>query len=85
MVIDSGRFIRISPQFMKGFFMRKIFYYKIINDITGLVEWYVSVDVPVQDDKVCEVLGIAGHHAESIKKEEFDRQLVDEEILSNYL
>ena len=65
--------------------MANEYYYKIVNDNTGSVEWYVSVDVPVQDDKVCEVLGIDGHHAESIAKEEFDRQLIDEEILSNYL
>ena len=53
------------------------FYYKIINDNTGLVECYVSVDVPVKDDKVCEILDIKGHHAESVTKEEFERETLD--------
>ena len=53
------------------------FYYKIVNDNTGSVVFYVSVDVPVKDDKVCEVLDIKGHHAESVTKEEFERETED--------
>lgn len=53
------------------------FYYKIVNDNTGLVDFYVSVDVPVQDDKVCEVLDIKGHYAESVTEEEFIRETED--------
>lgn len=50
------------------------YYYKIINDNTGSVVFYVNVDVPIQDDKVCEVLNLKGHHAESVTKEEFIRE-----------
>jgi len=50
------------------------FFYKIINDFTNLVRFYVSVDVPIQDDKVCEVLNLDGCHAVSVTKEEFERE-----------
>lgn len=54
------------------------YYYKIVNDNTGSVVFYVSVDVPVQDNKVCEVLNLDGHHAESVTEEEFVRETMDE-------
>lgn len=54
------------------------YYYKIINDNTGSIVFYVSVDAPVKDDKVCEVLDIQGHHAESVTKEEYVRETEDE-------
>lgn len=53
------------------------FYYKIINDNTGAVVFYVNVNFPVQDDKVCEVLNLKGHHAENITKDEFVRETED--------
>ena len=53
------------------------YYYKIVNDNTGSVDFYVSVDVLVKDD-VCQVLCLKGHHAESITKAEFDRETMDE-------
>lgn len=57
--------------------MANKYYYKIINDNTDTVVFYVSVDVPVQDEKVCEVLDIKGHHAESVTEEEFVRETGD--------
>lgn len=51
------------------------YYYKIINDNTGLDVFYVSVDVPIKDEKVCEVLDLKGHHAESISKDEYEREV----------
>lgn len=53
------------------------YFYKMINDNTYLVDFYASVDVPVQDDKVCEVLDIKGHHAESVTEEEIIRETED--------
>lgn len=54
--------------------MQDNYYYKIINDNTGSVDFYVTWSVPVNDDKVCEILNIEGHHAESISKEEFEKE-----------
>lgn len=53
------------------------YYYKIVNDNTGLVECYVSVALPVKADKLCELLDIKGHHAESATIEEYVRETED--------
>ena len=49
------------------------YYYKIINDNTGSIECYVSVELPVKTDKLCELLDLKGHHAESATIEEYIR------------
>ena len=54
--------------------MTNKYYYKIINDNTGRVDLYVSVDVPVKDEKVCDILDLKGRHAKSITKEEFVKE-----------
>lgn len=54
------------------------YYYKIVNDYTSLIDFYVSIDVPVQDDKVCEILNLNGCHAVGVTKEEFERETMDE-------
>lgn len=48
------------------------FYYKIINDTTNEVEFYVSVDLPVKPEKLCETLCLEGYHAEPTTKEDYE-------------
>lgn len=54
--------------------MDEKFYYKIINDVTSEVDFYVSVDLPIKPEKLCETLGLSGYHAEMTSKEEYESQ-----------
>ena len=51
-------------------------YYKIINDSTG-DELYAKCNLPVKAEKLCDILGVEGYHAESISKEEYDSEAND--------
>ena len=48
------------------------FYYKIINDTTNEIECYVSSDLPVKPEKLCETLCLKGYRAEPTTKEEYE-------------
>lgn len=48
------------------------FYYKIINDNTNEVDCYVSVDLPVKPEKLCEILCLKWYRAEPTTKEEYE-------------
>lgn len=48
------------------------FYYKIINNTTNKTDFYVSVDLPVKPEKLCEILCLNGYRAESTTKEEYE-------------
>ena len=60
--------------------MTNRYYYKIINDITGEIECYVEIDVPLKPEKVCEVLRLSGYHAEPTTKKEYENNTEDEEL-----
>ena len=45
------------------------FYYRIINNITNEIECYVSSDLPVKPEKLCETLCLEGYRAELTTKE----------------
>lgn len=48
------------------------FYYRIINDATNEADFYVSVDLPIKPEKLCETLCLNGYHAEPATKEEYE-------------
>lgn len=48
--------------------MTEKYYYKIINDTTNEIECYVSVDLPIKPEKLCETLLLNGYHAEPTTK-----------------
>lgn len=52
--------------------MNKKYYYKIINDTTNETDLYVSVDLPVKPEKLCEILCLNGYRAEPTTKEEYE-------------
>lgn len=55
------------------------YYYKLINDETGEVECYISIDFPFKKEKVCEYLCLDGFHAEYCTKEEYFNETEEEE------
>lgn len=58
--------------------MEEKFYYKIVNDATNEVDFYVSVDLPVKSEKLCETLCLSGYRAEFATKEEYEKNSVDD-------
>ncbi len=48
------------------------FYYKIINETTNEVDFYVSVDLPIKPEKLCETLCLKGYRAEPTTKEDYE-------------
>ena len=48
------------------------FYYKIINNTTNEVDFYVAVDLPVKPEKLCEILCLNGYRAEPTTKEDYE-------------
>lgn len=59
--------------------MNEKYYYRIINDATSEVDFYVTVDLPVKPEKLCETLCLSGYHAEMASKEEYESQTENEE------
>ena len=59
--------------------MDEKYYYKIINDATSETNFYVSVNLPVKPDKLCETLCLSGYHAEPASKEEYESQTYEED------
>lgn len=57
--------------------MTEKYYYKIINDTTNEIECYVSVDLPVKPEKLCETLFLDGYHAEPTTKEDYEKNTDD--------
>lgn len=57
--------------------MTEKYYYKIINDTTNEIECYVSVDLPVKPEKLCETLLLDGYHAEPTTKEDYEENTDD--------
>ena len=55
------------------------FYYKLINNTTDEVEFYVSVDLPLKTEKLCETLCLKGYRAEPVTKEEYEKESEDDE------
>ena len=53
-------------------FLEEKFYYQIVNDATNEVDFYVSVDLPVKPEKLCETLCLNGYSAEPTTKEEYE-------------
>ena len=55
----------------------KKYYYKITS-IDG-TELYVSTDLPLKSNKLCEILGLGDYTAVEITKQEYDENTEDEE------
>ena len=55
------------------------FYYKIINNTTNEVDYYVTADYPVKPKKLCETLFLKGYHAEPTTKEDYEKNTEDGE------
>ena len=53
-------------------------YYKIINLIDNETVFYVSVDLPIKEEKVCSFLGLDGFSAKMITKNEYEQNTDDE-------
>ena len=55
------------------------YYYKLINDKTGEVECYISINFPFKKEEICEHLGFDGFHAVYCTKEEYLNRTDEEE------
>lgn len=53
-------------------------YYKIINLIDNETVFYVSVDLPIKEEKVCSFLGLDDFSAKMITKDEYEQNTDDE-------
>lgn len=53
-------------------------YYKIIDPNDSETEFYVSVDLPIKEEKVCSFLGLDGFSAKMIPKDEYEQNTDDE-------
>lgn len=53
-------------------------YYKIIDPNDSETEFYVSVDLPIKEEKVCSFLGLDGFSAKMITKDEYEQNTDDE-------
>ena len=56
-------------------------YYKIIDSNDSETEFYVSVDLPIKEEKVCSFLGLDGFSAKMITKDEYEQNTDDDELL----
>jgi len=54
-------------------------YYKIINNTTNEVDFYVAADLPIKPKKLCKTLFLKGYRAEIVTKEEYENNT--EELL----
>lgn len=53
-------------------------YYKIIDSNDNETEFYVSVDLPIKEEKVCSFLCLDGFSAKMITKDEYEQNTDDE-------
>ena len=52
-------------------------YYEIINSNNETV-FYVSIDLPIKEEKVCSILGLDGFSAKMITQDEYEKNTDDE-------
>lgn len=66
-------------QLYKGkYIMPEKYYYGIINNTTNELEFYLSTDLPVKPEKLCELLELDGYHAQAATEEEYKGQCADD-------
>ena len=53
-------------------------YYKIIDSNDNETEFYVSVDLPIKEEKVCSFIDLDGFSAKMITKDEYEQNTDDE-------
>ena len=47
------------------------YYYKIINKNTKNLVCYIQLNLPIKEEKICEILCLNGYYAKSVTKEEY--------------
>lgn len=50
-------------------------YYEIIDSSNNETVFYVSIDLPIKEEKVCSILGLDGFSAKMITKDEYEKIL----------
>ena len=51
-------------------------YYEIIDSTNNETVFYVSIDLPIKEEKVCSILGLDGFSAKMITKDEYEKILM---------
>ena len=59
----------------------KKWYYKIIDSNDNETEFYASVNLPINEEKLCSFLGLDGFSAKMITKDEYEQNTDDSELL----
>lgn len=52
-------------------------YYEIIDSTNNETAFYVSIDLPIKEEKVCSILGLDGFQAKMISKDEYEKNTDD--------
>lgn len=53
-------------------------YYEIIDSSNNETVFYVSIDLPIKEEKVCSILGLDGFSAKMITKDKYEKNTDDE-------